>query len=105
RRTSCASPPAERLASLLSRLERAPQAIALVDQRWDHVTELILAFREPADSPLRVVERLDLTHLAWCHRVGIEGLRVGSRGLRGVLGGERDELVRGSRDQRRPATP
>jgi len=36
---------AEPLAFLLSCLERAPQAIALIDQRWDHVAELILAFR------------------------------------------------------------
>src|SRR5438445_510770 len=36
---------AEPLAFLLPRLERAPQAIALIDQRWDHVAELILAFR------------------------------------------------------------
>src|SRR5262249_2106921 len=35
----------EPLAFLLSLLERAPQSIALVDQRRDHVAELILAFR------------------------------------------------------------
>ena len=35
----------EPLALLLSHFERAPQAVTLVDQRWDHVAELILAFR------------------------------------------------------------
>src|SRR5262245_6110896 len=96
---------AEPFAFLLSYLERAPQAITLVDQRWDHVTELILALRQPAGRPLRVVDRLDLTHLAWCLRVGFEGVRGCVSGCRGVLRSEVDELVRGSRHHRRSATP
>src|SRR6185436_16635200 len=67
---------AQPLALLLSRLERTPQALALLDQRRNHMTELILAFGEPARRPLRVIDRLDLTHLAWCLLVESGGLRV-----------------------------
>src|SRR4030095_375159 len=54
------------LAPLLPGCERAPEASALLAERWDHVAELILAFGEPAGGPLRVVDRLDLIHLTWC---------------------------------------
>ena len=39
------------------------------------------------------VDRLDVTHLAWCLLVGSAGLRVRRRGLGGYLGRERDQLV------------
>ena len=84
---------AEPLALLLSRLERTPQAVALLDQRRNHMTELVLAFSKPARRPLCVVDRLDLTHLAWCLLVESTGLRVRRGGLDGHLGRERDQLV------------
>ena len=85
--------PAEPLALLFPRFERTTQAVALLDQRRNHVAELILAFSKPARRPLRVVDRLDVTHLAWCLLVGSAGLRVRRRGLGGYLGRERDQLV------------
>src|SRR6266508_2256669 len=69
------------------------------------MAELILAFREPAGSPLRVVDRLDLAHVAWCLLVGSAGLRVTSRGLDRVLLSKVDELVGRSGHERRPAAP
>src|SRR5215831_3358676 len=84
---------AEPLALLLARLERATQAVTLLDQRRNHMAELILAFSEPARGPLRVVDRLDVTHLAWCLLVGSAGLRVRRQGLGGYLGSQRDQLV------------
>src|SRR5215467_11873476 len=77
---------AEPLALLLTRLERAPQAVALLDQRRNHMAELILAFSEPAGGPLRVVDGLDVTHLAWCLLVRGAWLRVACRGRGGDFG-------------------
>src|SRR5207253_3925235 len=45
--------PAEPLALLFPRFERTTQAVALLDQRRNHVAELVLAFRQPPGSPLR----------------------------------------------------
>src|SRR5499433_129264 len=84
---------AEPLALLLARLECTTQAVTLLDQRRNHMAELILAFSEPAGGPLGVVDRLDVTHLAWCLLVGSAGLRVRRRGLGGYLGSQRDQLV------------
>src|SRR5262245_17105939 len=92
--TELAELAAEPLALLLARLERATQAVTLLDQRRNHMTELILAFSEPAGGPLGVVDRLNVTHLAWCLLVGSAGLRVRRRGLDGYLGRQRDQLVR-----------
>src|SRR5207245_9635771 len=86
--------PAEPLALLFPRFERTTQAVALLDQRRNHVAELVLAFRQPPGSPLRVVDGLDLTHLAWCLLVCSAGLRVRRGGLSGHLGRNGDELVR-----------
>src|SRR5262247_2391481 len=99
---------AEPLALLLTRLERAPQPVALLDQRRNHMAELILAFSEPAGGPLRVVDGLDLAHLAWCLLVRGPWLRVRRRGLGGDFGREhsgrdRDQLVRRAGHQRRTA--
>src|SRR5262249_4442433 len=97
---------AEPLALLLTRFERAPQAVALLDQRRNHMAELILAFSEPAGGPLRVVDGLDVTHLAWCLLVRGAWLRVGCRGRGGDFGcqdfgREPDQLVRRAGHQRR----
>src|SRR6266403_5924201 len=84
---------AEPLALLFPRFERTTQAVALLDQRRDDMAELVLAFSQPAGGALRVVDGLDLTHLAWCLLVGSAGLRVRRRGLGGHLGRDRDQLV------------
>src|SRR4029450_7670341 len=94
---------AEALTLLLPGFQRAPQAIALIDQGWGPVAELILTFREPAGGPLCVVDRLDLTHLRWCLLVGSDGLRVRSGRLDWGLVRKCDELVRGSGHERRAA--
>src|SRR5438093_761837 len=94
--------PAEPLALLVPRFERTTQAVALLDQRRNHMAELVLAFSQPPGSPLRVVDGLDLTHLAWRLLVVSAGLRVRRGGLSGHLGCNGDELMRCAGHQRRP---
>src|SRR5207249_4350733 len=90
---------------LLPRLQRTTQAFAVLDQRRNRVAQLVLALGEPPGDPLRVVDRLDLTHLAWCLRVLGEGLRVRARGFDGILPRDGDQLVRGAGRQRGAAVP
>src|SRR5436309_14494966 len=68
---------AQPLALLLTPRERTTQAIALLDQRRNHLAELILAFSEPAGSQLRVVVGLDLPHRGWRLLVRLRGFGVG----------------------------